>query len=155
MVSFNSNGKIKISRSQQIPTSLNRGSTQFTGIEGTWKITDYSQHPECVGIQFDIKNENENTYRLHSRVVNGLNCSLQYNPTNNQWKASHVISTMMAGPPEMMNKESVINQLISGIQRLDAQGQQQLVIQTNNGQQVQLERYAVPAPSPVTQNIFS
>ncbi len=62
---------------------------------------------------------------------------------------------MMAGPPEAMNKESVVNKLISNIQHLDVQGEQKLVIQTNNGQQVQLERFAVTPPSPVTQNIFS
>jgi hypothetical protein len=62
---------------------------------------------------------------------------------------------MIGGPPEAMNKESVINKLISDIQRLVVQGEQQLVIQTNNGQQIQLERFAVAAPSPVTQNIFS
>jgi len=154
VVCFNSNGKVKISRSQQIPTSLNRGSAQFTGVEGNWQITDYSQHPECVGVRFEIKAENQNTYRLHSRVVNSLGCSLKHNPTNNQWNVSPVMSTMMMGPPEMMNKESVINKLISGIQHLNVQGDQQLVIETNNGQQVRLERFEVGAPPPVTQNIF-
>jgi len=144
-----------MSRSQQIPTSLNRESLQFTGVEGTWKITNYSQHPECVGVQFKIEKQNQNTYSLNSRVVNHLNCSLEHNLTNNEWKVSPVISTMMAGPPEAMNKESVVNKLISNIQQLDVQGEQQLVIQTNNGQQVQLERFAVTPPSPVTQNIFS
>ncbi len=134
---------------------MNRGSLPFTGVEGTWKISNYSQHPECVGVKFEIKNQNENTYRLHSRVVNSLNCTLEHHPTNNQWKVSPVMSTRMAGPPEAMNKENVVNQLISGIQYLEVQGQQQLVIQTNNGEQVQLERFVEAAPSPVTQNIFS
>jgi heat shock protein HslJ len=64
------------------------------------------------------------------------------------------MSTMMAGPPEQMKKESVVSNLISGIQRLEVQGGQQLIIQTNDGQQVQLERYTVEAPEAVTQNIF-
>jgi len=80
---------------------------------------------------------------------------LEHSPTNNEWKVSPVISTMMAGPPEAMNKEIIVNKLISNIQHLDVQGEQQLVIQTNNDQQVQLERFAVAPPSPVTQNIFS
>jgi hypothetical protein len=155
VVSFNSNGKAKISRSQQIPTSLNRTSLQFTGVEGAWKITNYSQHPECVGVEFEIKKENQNNYRLHTHVVNGLNCTLTYNPSNNHWTPSHVLSTMMMGPPAAMAKENVISTLISGIQRLDAQGDQQLVLQTNNGEQVRLQRFEVPGPQPVTQNIFS
>jgi heat shock protein HslJ len=65
------------------------------------------------------------------------------------------MSTMMAGPPEQMKKESVVSNLISGIQRLEVQGGQQLIIQTNDGQQVQLERYAVGAPAAITQNIFN
>ncbi len=155
MVSFNANGQVKITRSQQIPTSLNRGSTQFTGIEGHWKITNYSQHPDCAGVQFEIKKQTPNTYQLHSHVVNNLSCTLEHNPSNNQWKVSPVMSTRMAGPPEMMNKERSINQLISGIQNFDVQGDQQLIVQTNDGQQVRLERFAVVGPEPVTQNIFS
>ena len=87
--------------------------------------------------------------------MNNLNCTLEHNPSNNQVQVSPIISTMMAGPPEQMQKETAVNQLISGIQSLEVQGEQQLVLQTNNGQQVQLERFVVGAPSPVTQNIFS
>jgi len=155
-VSFDSDGKVKISRSQQIPTSLNRGSSQFNGVEGDWQIVDYPQHPECAGYQFEIKSRDgsQQAYHLHARVVNNLNCSLEYNPSSNVWKPSHVMSTMMAGPPEEMRKESVVSSLISGIQHLDVQGQGQLVIQTNSGEQVRLERFGKAAPAAVTQNIF-
>lgn len=155
VVGFNSNGTVKITRSQQAPTSLNRSALQFTGVEGTWKIADYQQHPECVGVQFEFKKQNQNTYGLHTRVVNSLNGTLQHNPSNNEWKASTVMSTRMGGPPEMMAKENVVSRLISGILRLDVQGEQQLIIQTNNGEKVNLERFAVAGPQPVTQNIFS
>jgi len=154
VVSFSSNGVVKISRSQQIPTSLNRESSQSTGVEGTWQIVDYPEHTECVGVQIQIKHQNQNTYHLHSRIVNTLNCTLEYHPTNNQWTSSAVLSTRMSGSPSAMNKENKVSQLISGIQSLDVQGNQQLVIQTN-GQQVQLERFAVAAPAAVTQNIFN
>ncbi|CAF1274658.1 unnamed protein product [Rotaria magnacalcarata] len=155
VVSFNANGKVKIYRSQEIPMSLERSSLEFTGINGNWKIIDYPQHRECVGYQFEIANENENRFSLHARVINSLNCHLQYNPANNQWKTSAIMSTLMAGPPEEMHKESLISSFISGIYRVETQGQHQLVIQTNNGDQARLERFAVPPPSPVTQNIFN
>jgi len=155
VVSFNSNGTVKIARSQQIPSSLNRGSTQFTGIEGHWKIAKNPQNPESAGVELEIKKQDQNTYRLHSRVVNNLNCTLEHNPSNNQVKVYPIMSTKMAGPPEQMKKENVVSQLISSTQALEVQGEQQLVLQTNNGQQVQLERFVVGAPSPVTQNIFS
>ncbi|CAF4636131.1 unnamed protein product, partial [Rotaria magnacalcarata] len=70
-------------------------------------------------------------------------------------KTSAIMSTLMAGPPEEMHKESLISSFISGIYRVETQGQHQLVIQTNNGDQARLERFAVPPPSPVTQNIFN
>jgi hypothetical protein len=157
VVSFNSNGKVTISRSQQVPSSLNRAGLQFSGVEGGWKITDYPQHPECVGCEFEIKRQdnNENAYRLHTRVINNLNTSLEYNPSTKQWKSSHGASTLMAGPPELMQKETVVNSLISGIQKLEVQGDQQLLLKTNNGEQVRLERFTKGAPSPVTQNIFN
>jgi hypothetical protein len=94
-------------------------------------------------------------YHLHTHVVNHLNCNLERNSTTKEWKPSHVMSTMMAGSPEEMNKESVISTLISGIKRLDVQGQQQLTIQTNGGEQIRLDRFSKPAPLAVTQNIFS
>ena len=155
VVSFNANGKVKISRSQQIPTVFNRGSGQFTDIEGHWKITKNSQNPESAGVEFEIKKQSPNTYRLHSRVVNNMSCTLEHNPANNQVKVSPVMSTLMAGPPEQMKKEDVVNKFLSGIQSLEVQGGQNLILQTNNGQQVQLERFEAAAPSPVTTNIFN
>ncbi|CAF1440667.1 unnamed protein product [Rotaria sordida] len=155
VVSFNSNGKVKISRLQQIPKSLERTSAEFTGVNGHWKIIDYPPHPECIGCKFEIKHENQNTYHLHARVVNSMNCSLQHDSTSNQWKSSPVVSTMMMGPPEDMKKEGLIGNLISDIQRLEVPDQQHLIIRTNNGIQAQLERFTVPAPAAVTQNIFN
>jgi hypothetical protein len=154
VVSFSSNGEVKISRSQQIPTSLNRESSQSTSVEGTWKIVDYPEYTECVGVQIEIKHQNQNTYRLHSRIVNNLNCTLEYHPANNQWTPSAILSTRMAGSPSAMDKENKVSKLISGIQNLNVQGDQQLIIQTND-QQVQLERFVVPTPAAVTKNIFS
>ena len=61
----------------------------------------------------------------------------------------------MGGPPEEMKKESSVNRLISHIQSLTNQGEHQLILQTNDNQQVQLERFQVPPPSPVTNNIFN
>ncbi|CAF3493612.1 unnamed protein product [Rotaria sp. Silwood1] len=155
VVSFNSNGKAKISRAQQIPTSLERSSLQFTGADGNWKIIDYPPHPECVGCKFEIKSENPNMYRLHAHVVNSMNCCLEYDPENNQWKSSPLMTTLMMGPPEAMEKEQLVSNLISNIKGLEVQDQQHLVIRTNNGKEARLERYTVPAPGPVTQNIFN
>ncbi|CAF2522283.1 unnamed protein product [Rotaria sp. Silwood2] len=155
VISFNTNGKVKINRSQQIPKLLERASPEFAGVDGNWKIIDYSPHPECVGCKFEIKSENPNMYRLHAHVVNSMNCCLEYNPENNQWKSSPLMATMMMGPPEAMKKENLVGNLISNIQHLEIQGQQHLVIKTNNGEQARLERYTVSAPSPVTQNIFN
>jgi len=65
------------------------------------------------------------------------------------------MSTRKGGPPELMKKEGVVHQLISGIHRLEVQGQEQLIIHTESGEQIRLERFEKAAPSPVTKNIFS
>jgi hypothetical protein len=61
----------------------------------------------------------------------------------------------MGGPPELMNKEILVGELISSIKNLEIQNNQQLVIETNKREQVRLERFIKPAPSPVTENIFN
>ena len=157
VVSFNSNGKVKLSRSQQIPTALNRSAPQYQGVEGDWKIVTYAQHPECAGVEMEIKQQegSQDTYHLYARVINNLNCRVQHDSSSNEWTASHVMSTMMGGSSADMQKEAAVSKVISGIQRLDAQGQNQLLLQTNNGEQVRLERFGKAAPSAVTENIFN
>ncbi|CAF0899088.1 unnamed protein product [Rotaria sp. Silwood1] len=155
VVSFSSNGKVKISRAQQTPTSLERSPEEFTGVEGNWRIIDYPSHPECIDCKFAISKESPNVYGLHAHVVNSMNCSLEYDPANDQWKSSPILRTRKGGPPEAMKKEDLICKLIADIQGLEAQGEQHLVIRTSGGDQVRLERFTVPAPQPVTQNIFN
>jgi len=155
VVSFSGNGQVNITRSQQIPTALTRNAAQFTGIEGNWKITNNSANPETVGVQLEIKQREPNTYGLHAKVLNNLNGAIQYDPSTQQYRSTAMMTTLMGGPPEVMQKERVVSQLLSGLTDLKTQGDQQLILQTSNGQQVQLERYVVPAPSPVTKNIFN
>lgn len=157
VVSFDANGKVKITRSQQIPTTLDRGSVQYHGVEGHWKIVEYPQHRQCVGCQFEIQrsDEGQNHYRVHAHVVNNMSCQLEHNSTTNTWRASPVMSTMMMGPPDQMEKEQAINNLMSGIQALNVDSNQNLVIRTNAGEQVRLQRFTTPAPPAVTQNIFA
>jgi len=61
----------------------------------------------------------------------------------------------MGGPSELMKKESLVSELISSVKNLEIQNNQQLVIETDRGEQVRLERFIKPAPSPVTENIFN
>jgi len=80
---------------------------------------------------------------------------LEYDPSNDQWKVSHKISTLMGGSTEEMKKEYIVSELMSNIQYLNVQNEQELIIQTNIGEYVRLERFEVSAPEPVTRNIFS
>ncbi|CAF3360482.1 unnamed protein product [Rotaria sp. Silwood2] len=115
-------------------------SEALDGIDGNWKIIDYPPHPECVGCEFKISNESPNKYRLYAHVVNGMNCTLEYNPENNEWKTSPLMSTLMAGPPEKMKKESFISDLISHINFVQTEDEQYLIIQTNDSATARLER---------------
>ncbi|CAF2482011.1 unnamed protein product [Rotaria sp. Silwood2] len=118
-------------------------SSQGTNVVGHWKVVDYPQHPECIGCQFNISHDDETTnlYRLNAHVVNSLFCPLEHNPISNEWTlAGAVGSTLMLGPPEEMKKENIIGDLISRIQNLEVEGGQHLVITTNNGEQIRLER---------------
>jgi hypothetical protein len=141
---------------QQIPSSVDRKPLYFNGFVSHWEIIDYPQYPDCIGCQVEItqNDQDKNMYGLHSRVVNSLNCTLQHDPTTNQWKASSVMSTLTAGPPEQMKIEQILTNLISKIQNLKVQDDSQLVIETNDGEQVRLESFTKAAPSPVTKNIF-
>ncbi|CAF3815336.1 unnamed protein product [Rotaria sp. Silwood1] len=110
---------------------------------GHWKIVDFPSHPECTGYYFDINADDQtpNMYRLNTRVVNSMFCSLEHDTANDQWTlAGGVGATMMMGPPEEMKKEDIINDLISNIQNLQVEGGQALVIRTKNGEEVRLQR---------------
>ncbi len=155
VVSFSANGKVRIFRSERMPSSLSRTPLEFAGLEGTWKIVDCSAHPECIGCEMEIYRQDPTTYSLHAHVVNVLNCTLKRNPATNEWKSSSFISTLMAGPPEQMNKEHLVCELISSIQSLEIQNDEQLLIETNDGGKVHLARFIKAAPSSVTNNIFN
>ncbi|CAF1337441.1 unnamed protein product [Rotaria sp. Silwood1] len=112
-------------------------------VVGHWKIVDFSSHPECTGYYFDISSDDQtpNMYRLNTRVVNGMFCSLQHDPTSNQWTLVGAVgATMMMGPPEKMEKENIIGDLMSNIQNLQVKSGEVLVIQTKNGDEVRLQR---------------
>ncbi|CAF1392697.1 unnamed protein product [Rotaria sordida] len=118
-------------------------SSQGAKVVGQWKIVDYPQHPECIGCQFSIRQDDEkpNLYRLNAHVVNSIFCPFEHNPTTNEWTlAGGVGATLMLGPPEEMEKEGVIGNLISRIQNLEVEGGQHLVITTDNGEQIRLKR---------------
>jgi hypothetical protein len=53
-----------------------------------------------------------------------------------------------------MNKEQVFSSFLSGIQTLNLDDQRHLVIGTNGGEQVRLERFTKPPSPAVTENIF-
>ncbi|CAF3723994.1 unnamed protein product [Rotaria sordida] len=115
VVSFGCNGKVTITRSDQIHGSLERLSSQCNNVEGKWKVIDFPQHPECIDCQFKIQRHEhgENMYVLFTNVVNMLHCSLEHNPTTNEWKSADVISTLMTGPLELIEEEHVIRTLLA------------------------------------------
>jgi hypothetical protein len=73
-------------------------------------------------------------------VVNHLKCTLQHNSTTNQWEISDFSSTEMSASPGEMDKEHQCRKLISGLQKLEVQDEQQLFIKMNDDEQVRLER---------------
>ncbi|CAF5131484.1 unnamed protein product [Rotaria sp. Silwood1] len=79
-------------------------------------------------------------YRIHVCVINGLSCTLQHNSTTNEWQMCTFTTTEMGGSPEEMKKEDVISNLMCSIQKMEVQDEQHLIIQTNNGEQVRLDR---------------
>ncbi|CAF1029218.1 unnamed protein product [Rotaria sordida] len=116
--------------------------SHVTDVEGDWKIVDYPQHPDCVNCQIEIKGYglDPNVFKLDMDVTNHLTCILKHNSTTNQWAISDFSSTEIGALPEEMYKEDVLRNLISGLQKLEVQDEHQLIIKTNNGEQVRLER---------------
>ncbi|CAF2725585.1 unnamed protein product [Rotaria sp. Silwood2] len=157
VVSFNGNGKVIITRSDQKHGSLERASSQYNNVEGKWKVLDFPQHPECNGCEFKIQRHEhaENMYVVFTNVVNMLHCSLEHNPTTDEWKSADVMSTLMAGPSELMKEEQLISNFLTNIQNLHVEDTQNLIIRSKNGIEIKLERCTEWAPSPVTENIFA
>ena len=117
-------------------------SPHITDAEGDWKIVGYSQHPECVGCTIEIKGLglDPDRFQFSVHVVNYLKCVLQHHSPTNAWETSDFFSTAMNGSSEDMKKERVFRKLISGLKRLEVQDEQQLTIETNDGEKVQLDR---------------
>lgn len=156
VVSFNSNGQIRINRSSSIPSSIERLSKSYNGIQGHWNIVQSNSNNDLIGIEFEIhpNDQTENNYRVHTRVVNGMNFTIDYNRSTGQCQTSAVMSTMMMGPDDLMRKESSLNQFISQLAKLNLEGNY-LVATTQNGQLVRFQRFQPAPPETVTNNIFS
>ncbi len=117
-------------------------SSHITDVEGDWKIVDYPQHPECVGDKIEIKGHtlDPNMFTLNVHVVNDLNCILQHNSTTDQWETSDWFATEMSGSPEEMHKEQLFRKLIFSLQKLEVHDEEQLIIKTNDHEQIRLQR---------------
>ncbi|CAF2482978.1 unnamed protein product [Rotaria sp. Silwood2] len=117
-------------------------SSHVTDVEGDWKIVDYPQHSECLNRKIEIKGcgLDPNVFKLDVQLVNHLSCILKHNSTNNQWKISGFSSTEISGSPKEREKEEVFRKLISHLQKLEVQHEEQLIIKTNDGEQVRLQR---------------
>jgi hypothetical protein len=115
-------------------------SSRITDIEGNWKVVDYPQHPECVGCKFEIKGYgfDPNVFKLN--IVKYLNCILQHKPGNKKWEISNLFSTEKNGSPEERDKANPFRKLVFGLEKLEVRNQQQLIIKTNNDEQVRLKR---------------
>jgi hypothetical protein len=105
----------------------------------------------------DIKqhDQDQNTYTLHAEICNTLTNVLKHNPTTNEWKSLRSLTTYVGGSPEEMEQEYLVSNFMSSIKSMEIQDDQSLLIQTNDGDQVKLERFIKQNPEPVTQNIFS
>ncbi|CAF1140955.1 unnamed protein product [Rotaria sp. Silwood1] len=117
-------------------------SSHITDIEGDWNIVDYPEHPGYVNCKIEIKGHglDPNVFKLNMHAVNDLSCILKHNSTTNQWEISDFFSREMNGSPEEMDKEDVFRKLITSLQKLEVQDEQQLIITTNDNEQIRLER---------------
>lgn len=157
VVSFSCNSKVTITHSEKTPVSLERSTSECCSVEGKWKVIACPRHSECLNCMFKIQRQEhgKNMYALFTNVVNMLHCSLEYNPTNDAWKSTGVMSTLMAGPPELMEKENVVSTLLSGINSIQLEGPEDLLIRSTDGIEIKLKRCTQTIPSAVTDNIFA
>ena len=111
-------------------------------IDGVWKITDYPQHPEFVGCIFDItpSEEGENMYNLEFKMRNTYVLTLQHDPATNQYKIPKCKSTLKSATMEELDQEHLLKKLVLEIEKLEAQGRQQLILETKNNEKVQFDR---------------
>ena len=116
--------------------------SRITDVEGDWKVVDYPQHPESVGCKIEIKGQgfDPHMFTLQIKIINRLKCNLQYNSKKNQWKTSDFLKTEMIGPPEGIKKEHLFKNVIFNLQKLEVHNEKQLIIKTNDQEQIRLQR---------------
>ncbi|CAF1465496.1 unnamed protein product [Rotaria sordida] len=91
---------------------------------------------------FKISKDAESSiYHFYTTVINSIHCDLTFSYSTRKWNTSNCRSTLMAGPPDVMKKETIVFNLISNIQEIDVKSVQLLIITTTSGEQVQFARY--------------
>ncbi|CAF1295383.1 unnamed protein product [Adineta steineri] len=113
-----------------------------TKIEGNWKIIDYPKHPECMDCKINIKGHglDPNMFKLHIHLINDLSCILEHNSKTQVWKISNFFSTKLIGTREQIAKEYDLRKVITSLQKLTVNNEKELIMKTNFGEQIRLER---------------
>ena len=117
-------------------------STRVTDVEGNWEIVDFPHHPEYVSCKIEIKGHglDPNVFKIHIHVVNHLTCILQHNSTTDQWESHDFFSTEKGGTPQTIDEEHVFRKLILSLYKLEVHNEQELIMTTNNDQDIRLKR---------------
>jgi len=158
VVHFSGTGKASIVKSNDIPTKLNREEPVYEGIEGDWRCTEYKgQQPSTsvtVGIFKDKEQVGEQVvFNASLHVINRIHYGLHQDAKSGNWKTTGGMSTLMGGPPELMQLERQMSSLVGNPSRLDVEDGHVLVISNACGDTSKWERYST-AKSAVTENPF-
>jgi len=125
-VSFSKSGSATCTKQSEIPNITDRAPTPFSDIQGDWKLSSVQENGDRLKLQSSptckIRKEDANTYSWFVKVANNVSTRLSNEGGN--WKTSHVLSTRMLGPPELMKLERTISALMEGLKdiKIEANG---------------------------------
>lgn len=126
LVSFHKSGSATCQKINNIPKISDRALTTFTDIEGDWTLTKFHENGTVAptacnnSMQYattKLSHTEINTYSWFVKVVNQMSTCLSRVGTN--WKTSFIKSTQMLGPPENMQLERKIANLMEDVKIIE------------------------------------
>jgi len=120
--------------------SMSPASGPPAGIAGSWQL-DGQQ-----GCLLSIEPEGAGQWRVGAKVANSMGCTVT--ESNGVFSAGPVMSTMMMPPPELVNLETSVNQLLSGITNIVRNGDKLVVTAGDRSENLS----AAPGSTPATKD---
>lgn len=145
IVSFKKSGSATCTKQTVIPNII-RAPTTFTGIEGDWKLTQFTNngirltpHP----YKTKISKKASEKYSWIVTVVNQMWTELSN--VDGNWKTSGICSTLMDSDDESMQFENTVSSLMKQIKVIEVDGSGNLIVNSDTTSSIWTRYDATPS----------